>query len=192
MQMKFTRRQVVKGIGAAAAAASLPAFPAPAIAKDKPVKIGILAPRSGVAGTAGECGRRAAEWAAARMNKEGGIAGRPIELIIEEETSPKDTVERFRRLVLQEEVDCVQGLISTGTSLAVAPAAEEERALMIMWDGTTQDGVNETMPNPRYVFRSTDNECEAVMGSLLAVKYFKGQFTKIAGVNPDYSYGRNN
>ncbi len=190
--MKFTRRQVVKGMGVAAAAASLPAFPAPAIAKDKPVKIGILAPRSGVAGTAGECGRRAAEWAAARMNKEGGIAGRPIELIIEEETSPKDTVERFRRLVLQEEVDCVQGLISTGTSLAVAPAAEEERALMIMWDGTTQDGVNETMPNPRYVFRSTDNECEAVMGSLLAVKYFKGQFTKIAGVNPDYSYGRNN
>jgi branched-chain amino acid transport system substrate-binding protein len=74
----------------------------------------------------------------------------------------------------------------------VAPAAEEEQALLIMWDGTTQDGVKETMPNPRYVFRSTDNECEAVMASLLAVKYFKGRFKTIAGVNPDYSYGRNN
>lgn len=190
--MRFTRRQVVKGLGAAAAAATLPGFPAPAIAQNDPVKIGILAPRSGVAGTAGECGRRAVEWAAERMNKEGGIAGRPIKLIIEEESSPKDTVERFRRLILQEEVDCVQGLISTGTSLGVAPAAEEERALLVMWDGTTQDGVQETMPDPRYVFRSTDNECEAVMGSLLAVKYFKGQFTKIAGINPDYSYGRNN
>jgi branched-chain amino acid transport system substrate-binding protein len=61
-----------------------------------------------------------------------------------------------------------------------------------MWDGTTQDGVKETMPQPRYVFRSTDNECEAVMASLLAVKNFKGRFKTIAGVNPDYSYGRNN
>jgi branched-chain amino acid transport system substrate-binding protein len=48
------------------------------------------------------------------------------------------------------------------------------------------------MPNPKYVFRSTDNECEAVMGSLLAIKYFKGKFKRVAGINPDYSYGRNN
>ncbi len=48
------------------------------------------------------------------------------------------------------------------------------------------------MPNPKYLFRSTDNECEAVMSSLLAIKYWKGKFTKIAGINPDYSYGRNN
>jgi len=52
--------------------------------------------------------------------------------------------------------------------------------------------VNETMFNPRYVFRSTDNECEAVMGSLLAIKHWKGQFVTVAGINPDYSYGRNN
>ena len=30
------------------------------------------------------------------------------------------------------------------------------------------------------------------MSSLLAVKHWKGQFKRIAGINPDYSYGRNN
>ena len=30
------------------------------------------------------------------------------------------------------------------------------------------------------------------MASLLAIKYFKGQFATVAGINPDYSYGRNN
>jgi branched-chain amino acid transport system substrate-binding protein len=30
------------------------------------------------------------------------------------------------------------------------------------------------------------------MASLSAIKYWKGQFKKIAGINPDYSYGRNN
>ena len=69
---------------------------------------------------------------------------------------------------------------------------EEARALTIFWDGTTQDGVDEKLPNPRYLFSSTDNECEAVMSSLLAIKHWKGQFKRIAGINPDYSYGRNN
>ena len=52
--------------------------------------------------------------------------------------------------------------------------------------------MNEKLPNPRYLFRSTDNECEAVMSSLLAIKHWKGKFKRIAGINPDYSYGRNN
>ncbi|HQS07701.1 MAG TPA: ABC transporter substrate-binding protein [Xanthobacteraceae bacterium] len=190
--MNITRRTLMGGIAVAGLAATAPGIFAPAIAQAKPVRIGILAPRSGAMGTVGECGIRAVQWAAERMNKDGGIAGRPIELVIEEETSPKDTIERFRRLVLQEKVDCVQGLISTGVSLGVAPTAEEEQALLIMWDGTTQDGVKEAMPKSNYVFRSTDNECEAVMASLLSIKYFKGKIKRIAGINPDYSYGRNN
>ncbi len=190
--MTLTRRAFSKLAGAGVIAGVAPQIFAPAIAQDKPFKIGILAPRSGVAGTAGECGIRAVQWAAERMNKEGGIAGRKFELVVEEETNPKDTIERFRRLVLQEKVEAVHGLISTGVSLGVAPVAEEEQSLFVMWDGTTQDGVKEVMPNSRYVFRSTDNECEAVMASLLAVKHFKGQFKRVAGINPDYSYGRNN
>ena len=30
------------------------------------------------------------------------------------------------------------------------------------------------------------------MSSLLAIKYWKGKFATVAGINPDYSYGRNN
>src|SRR6202165_813955 len=190
--MKLTRRNLSKLAGSSVLAIAAPGIFAAALAQDKPLRIGIIAPRSGVAGTAGECGIRAVNWAAERMNKDGGIAGRRIELVFEEETNPKDTIERFRRLILQEKVEAAHGLISTGVSLGVAPVAEEEQALLVMWDGTTQDGVKETMANPRYVFRSTDNECEAVMGSLLAIKYFKGKFKRVAGINPDYSYGRNN
>ena len=89
-------------------------------------------------------------------------------------------------------MDCVQGVVSSGVSLALGPVLEESRILTVFWDGTTQDGVNETMPRSRWVFRSTDNEAEAVMGSLTAIKHFRGQFVTVAGINPDYSYGRNN
>ena len=190
--MAYSRRQLIKGMGALALTAGVGNFPRPAIAQkiDK-LKIGIIAPRSGMAATVGEPGIRAVQWAVERINAKGGIAGRPVELFVEEETSPKETIERFRKLILKDKVDCVQGIISTGVSLAVAPVAEEERKLLMLWDGTTQDGVKEVMPNARYTFKSTDNECEAIMASLLSIKYFKGKLRRIAGVNPDYSYGRN-
>lgn len=190
--MKFSRRSVLKSIAATGAAATSPGVFAPAIAQAGPVKIGILAPRTGIAASPGISGLRATEWAVERFNAQGGIGGRKIQLVIEEETSPKDTIERFQKLVQQDKVDCVQGIISTGVALALGPVVEEARALTIFWDGTTQDGVVEKLPNPKFLFRSTDNECEAVMSSLLAIKHWKGQFKRVAGINPDYSYGRNN
>ena len=59
------------------------------------------------------------------------------------------------------------------------------------WDATTQKDVTETLPNPRYAFRSTDNEVEGLMASLLTVKLFKGKIKTVANLGTDYSYGRN-
>jgi len=190
--MPTTRRTVLKamaGVGLAAATRPLASYGA---SGGQTLKIGILATRSGVAGTVGECGLRAALWAKDRANASGGILGRPVELVVEEETNPKDTIQRLNKLVLQDKVDCVQGIVSSGVSLAMGPAAEDMKALTLFWDGTTQDGTEESMPHARYVFKSTDNECEAVMASLLAIKYWRGKFATVAGVNPDYTYGRNN
>lgn len=183
--MRTTRRQML-------GAASALALPLPAYAQNAPVKVGIIAPRAGVAGTVGECGLKGTEFAVEKINAAGGVAGRRIELVIEEETNPRETTERARRLALQEKVEVIQGIVSSGVSLALGPALEDSRILTVYWDGTTQDGVNETMPRSRWVFRSTDNECEAVMASLMAIKHFRGQFITVAGINPDYSYGRNN
>ena len=191
--MNSKRRKLLQAIGGTGAvAAASPYLSFPALAQNTPLRIGIIAPKAGIAGTIGECGLRGTLFAVERINASGGIAGRKVELIIEEETNPKDSIERLRKLVLQDKVDCVQGIVSSGVSLAMGAVAEEMKVLTIFWDGTTQDGVKETMPNPRYIFRSTDNECEAVMASLLAIKYWKGKFATIAGINPDYSYGRNN
>jgi branched-chain amino acid transport system substrate-binding protein len=189
---KVSRRTVLKSAAAIGALSASAGVFAPAIAQNKPLKIGVLAPRSGLAASPGISGIRATEWTVEKFNAAGGIAGRKVEVVYDEESSPKDTIERFSKLVQQENVDHVQGIVSTGVALALGPVVEESKVLTIFWDGTTQDGVVEKMPNPKYLFRSTDNECEAVMSSLLAIKYWKGKFKKIAGINPDYSYGRNN
>jgi branched-chain amino acid transport system substrate-binding protein len=187
--MHASRRTFLKVMAAAGAARW---SPAPAFAQSPPVRIGVLAAKAGVTAPVGESGLRGTQFAVDRINAAGGILGRRIELIVEEESNPKDTVERFRKLALQQKVDVVTGVVSTAVGLAVGPAAEELRTLWLSWDGTTQKGVEETMPNPKYAFRSVDNEAEAVMASLLVARWFRGQVRTVAGINNDYSYGRDN
>ena len=191
--MSTTRREFLKVAGAAVAAG---AVGAPAVVQAQaqpgvppgPVRIGVLAIRAGIAAPVGVAGQRGTEWWAERVNKAGGILGRQVQLVMEEESNPKDTVERYRKLILQDKVDVVVGGISTGVTLALAPVAEELNTPWLAWDGTTQKGVEETMPNPKWAFRSVDNEVEAIAAGIHTAKYFKGIKT-IAGINNDYSYG---
>lgn len=186
---KYTRRGFLKVSGGAVAATSLGSVPS--LGQQEPLKIGVLAARTGVLASIGECALRTVEWWAERVNKGGGILGRRVELIVEEEGNPKEAVERFRKLVLRDKVEMVTGLISTGSGLSVGPAAEELQAIWMSWDATTQKGVEETLPNPKYSFRSTDNEVEGLMASILTVKHFKGKIKTVANLGTDYSYGRN-
>ncbi len=191
--MAASRREFLKTAGAAAAVGAL-GFPVVARAQARPgvpsdpVKIGILAIRAGIAAPVGTAGLRGTEWWTERVNKSGGILGRQVQLVIEEESTPKDTVERYRKLILQDKVEVVIGGISTGVTLALGPVAEEMEVPWLSWDGTTQKGVEETMPNPKWAFKSVDNEVEAIVAGQLTPKYFKGVQT-IAGINNDYSYG---
>ena len=190
--MLTTRRNFLKAVAGAGAAAGTRLGTPPAFAQQRPVKMGVIVARSGVMATVGEGGLHGVQWGVDRINKAGGLLGRKIELIVEEETSPKETTERFRKLALQDKVDVVSGAVSTGSGLALGPAAEELKMLWLSHDATTQKGVDETMPKPKYSFRSTDNECETVMASLLTVKHWRGKIKTVGGINLDYSYGRNN
>src|SRR2546425_4773042 len=185
-----SRRQFLKlmSAGAGAAAATRLEGPSASAQATGPVKIGVLTIRVGVAAPVGAAGLRGTEWWTDRFNKAGGMLGRPVQLIVEEESNPKDTVERYRKLILQDKVEVVIGGISTGVTLALGPVAEEMEVPWLSWDGTTQKGVEETMPNPKWAFKSVDNEVEAIVAGQLTPKYFKGVKT-IAGINNDYSYG---
>jgi branched-chain amino acid transport system substrate-binding protein len=187
--MKKNRRDFLKLSGGALAATSL--ANAPSIAQSGPVRIGVLAARSGTLASIGECALTTVQWWADRVNAGGGILGRKIELVVEEEGNAKETSERFRKLALRDNVEMITGIISTGNGLSVGPISEELKVIWMSWDGTTQKDVTETIPNPKYAFRSCDNEIEGLMASLLTVKHYKGKIKTVANLGTDYSYGRN-
>src|SRR5258707_15668385 len=147
-----SRRQFRKvlGGGAGGAAATRLDVRASHAQSTGPVKVGVLVIRAGIAAPVGTAGLRGTEWWTERVNKAGGILGRPVQLVVEEESTPKDTVERYRKLILQDKVEMIIGGISTGVTLALGPVAEEMEGPGLSWDGTTQKGVAEAMPNPKW------------------------------------------
>lgn len=194
---RITRRQLLTTVGAGTAGAALLPLVAPWAAgmapaatavPAGPIKIGALVIRAGVAAQVGQDGQRGIDWWADRVNKAGGIGGRKVQLIYEPETDPRATIDRFRKLVLQDKVDVVVGGISTGVGDALGPVVEEMGTLWLSWDATTQLGVKEAIVHPTWSFRSTDNEAEDTGAGLLTARFFKNVKT-IAGINDDYSYG---
>jgi branched-chain amino acid transport system substrate-binding protein len=197
--MEKTRRDFLKiaggaalGAGAMVSAMNKPrvyAAPAKGVPKG-PVKIGVLAIQAGVAAVVGTAGWRACQIWRDQVNAAGGILGRKVKLYLEEESSAKDTVERFKKLTLSTKVDVISGGISTGNGQAIGPIAEQLGQLWLSWDATTQKGLEETMPKMEYGFRSVYNELEAVAGAFMTAKHFP-EVKTVAGINNDYSYGRN-
>ena len=148
--MEKTRREFVKLVGGAALGAGVilagkgkaRAQTAPAKGvPTEPVKIGAMPGLTGVIGVTGTAAWRAAQIWTDEVNAAGGILGRKIELHMEEETTAKECVERFKKLTLEKKCDVIVGLMSTGNGLAVGPLAEELGQLWLSWDGTTQKGV---------------------------------------------------
>src|SRR2546425_12841954 len=123
--MATTRRTFLRLLGGASGALAARLDVPPAFAQTGPVKIGVLAAKAGVTAPVGESGLRGTQFAVDRINAAGGILGRRIELVVEEESNPKDTVERFRKLGLQSRVDVITRGISTAVGLAGGPRGEK-------------------------------------------------------------------
>jgi len=66
--MAISRRTLLTSAAAVGALSASGQIFAPAIAQNKPLRIGILAPRAGIAAAPGENGIRATQWAVERFN----------------------------------------------------------------------------------------------------------------------------
>jgi branched-chain amino acid transport system substrate-binding protein len=114
------RRQFLKNTGFALASAGVGAGTwNQALAQEGPIKIGLLAPLTGVVASGG---REMVEGTQFFFESIGNqVAGRKIELIVEDDASNPDTaLQKARRLVEQNNVHWLIGNLLANTGLAVA------------------------------------------------------------------------
>jgi branched-chain amino acid transport system substrate-binding protein len=156
---KVTRRRVL-GLGAAAAGAigASMLVPAPwrqAFGQAKPYKFGTLQPLSGAAAAGGKTALVGTQMAVDRINKAGGINGRPIELVIADYESKPDVGRRkAEKLVVEDKIDLHQGGFLSNVCIACMPVWEEHKVLNMI--GVCLDTTITTSKCSRYTFRPFD------------------------------------
>jgi urea transport system substrate-binding protein len=128
----IVRRQILKCGAVTAAGLATLGFPAVLRAAKQPVKMGILTSLTGVHAIFGETMLHCAQYAQKEINERGGIDGRKLEFVIEDdETDPKVGIEKARKLIKRDKVDVIVGAISSAMRNAVGTVTTKERTVYV-------------------------------------------------------------
>ena len=126
-----------------------------------PVKIGVIQPLSGPVAASGNYVRMGAEIARDWINARGGIGGRKVELVIEDNKSdPKEAASAAEKLIVRDRVPAIMGAWGSSMTLAAMPKLEEYGVPMVV---ETSSAASVTRRGNPWVFRiSPPSEMEAL------------------------------
>jgi ABC-type branched-subunit amino acid transport system substrate-binding protein len=155
------------------------------------IKIGALAPLSGVLAPLGEAMKQGADLAAEVLNAQGGMNGRQVVLIWEDDKGdPETAAERARKLIEQDKVELMLGSIASSSTVAVLPVVERAKIpFMYVIDGEvkTNSTVDQTQVSP-YVFGNALTPTQ--MWSAVADILLEEGGNKFYFLGNDYLYSR--
>ena len=131
----------------------------PASAQDA-LRIGVTQPLTGAFAASGNYVAQGAKLAEEEINKAGGVLGKRIELVVEDNKSnPTEAVATAEKLIVKDKVPVLMGAWSSTLTLAIMPKLEEYKVPMLV--ETSSSGKITTAGNP-FVFRiSPTSEMEA-------------------------------
>jgi branched-chain amino acid transport system substrate-binding protein len=160
------------------------AAPAPA---QETVKVGVIQPLSGPVAASGNYVRMGAEIGRDWINAKGGVLGRKVELLIEDNKSdPKEAATAAEKLIVRDKVPVIVGAWGSSMTLAAMPKLEEYGVPMVV---ETSSAATITKRGNPWIFRiSPPSEMEA----LGLEKYLKDLGIKQAdflAVNTDWGRG---
>jgi len=156
-------------------------------AQGDPIKIGVIQPLSGPVAASGNYVRMGAEIARDWINQRGGVLGRQVQLLIEDNKSdPKEAATAAEKLIVKDKVPVIMGAWGSSMTLAAMPKLEEYGVPMIV---ETSSAATITKRGNPWIFRiSPPSEMEA----LGLEKYLKDLGVKKAdflAVNTDWGRG---
>lgn len=187
-QKGWTRRDFLKATGAAALMAGSGGIFAPAIANaaKKPIKIGHVIPQTGFLSAMGEYEIYGASMAVEEINAAGGCLGRNLELLAEDAVNPGIGVQKATKLIKQDRVDALMGIVSSAVCLAVMKVAQRYTTLLLN-TGANSDEIRGKQCN-MYTFsvEGCNTQYVNTIGSyLLKEKQYKEWYF----LTSDYAFG---
>ena len=155
-QRSVSRRNVLKGVGYGTAGVALASVLAACGSSEEggdgggsgggggstePIKIGIIADLTGPFTIYGTSLAHSAQLAADEINAAGGIAGRQIEVIVEDtQTDVTVTVDKATKLVQSDNVDLVMGPIGSDANDAAYKTVVQDNGKLLFYTETFEGG----------------------------------------------------
>ncbi len=170
------------------AAAMIAGFAATAAAQEGPIRVGVVTPLSGTYSALGQQVKWGIELATKEINASGGIMGRKVELLFEdEEANPSVATPKAEKLFQVSKVDFLTGTVNSASTLAVGQLAERNNRL-IATTVSFSDTITGEKCSPN-VFRV--NAKAGQQSAALAEWLSKAKpNAKVFYLGPDYEMGR--
>lgn len=152
----------------------------------EPYKIGAVFSITGVGSFLGEPEKKTAEMIADEVNKQGGINGHPLELIVlDDESDATKCNLAVKRLIKKDNVPVIIGPTRSGESLAVVNIAEEAKVPLISC--ATSYKIVTPIESRKWVFKVAGSDAH-VVGKMF--DYMKAHgITKVAIMTDSTGYG---
>ncbi|WP_138468843.1 transporter substrate-binding domain-containing protein [Poseidonocella sp. HB161398] len=129
--MKLNRRKFLATTATASAALAAPGYLRQAMAAGDPIKVGALYSQTGGLSVVEKMLAAGVRMAAEEINAQGGVMGRPIEVVVEDGASdPKTYAEKAQKLVIRDRVSTVFGCHTSASRKAVLPIFERRNAML--------------------------------------------------------------
>ncbi len=142
-------------LGGAAALAGVSTMPMRGLAQGAPIKIGTLTPLTGSGGPYGPVMVKAVKAVVDEVNAAGGVLGRKVELISEDDqTNPEAGVRAARKLIDVDKVSAILGTWASSVTTAVAPLCWESKTFLCTVSGA--DSIT-LLPHQGYLVRTQPN-----------------------------------
>ena len=155
--------------------------------KDKAIKIGVAGPHSGDLAPYGIPPKNAVMLAADNINEKGGVLGRKVQIIAEDDVCKPEVATNVASKLVAEGVVAVIGHVCSGATIAAMGVYRENNIPVISPSATNPD-LTLTGENPLFFRTIPHDAAQAILQAKFIAEYLKAK--KVAVVHDKGDYGK--
>jgi branched-chain amino acid transport system substrate-binding protein len=154
----------------------------------EPIYVGLNETRSGPFKMTGDRSVLGMETAVKQINEAGGILGRPVKVVIEDnQMKPEIAVTKLKKMILEDKCEAIFSVTSSSITLAISQAMPRYKKVFFAPATFAMDLTGKNF-NP-FVFRTCSNAAMMTKAMALYIGKQKKEFKKVYMINQDYSWG---
>jgi len=153
----------------------------------EPIKLGVAGPHSGDLASYGIPTVRAAELVVAKYNEMGGVLGRPVELLVEDDVCKPEVATNTATKLVSDGVDVVVGHVCSGATKAALGIYNDSK-IIVMSPSATNPGLTQSGDYPNFYRTIASDDLQAKLGADFTVEKLGAK--KVAVIHDKGDYGK--